>query len=143
MDILLSQRSEHGNVPDLYGIAGRDKPTLQLIFQQVILFVTFMTVMGCSSALFGQQRNHYRFQLQGVTDVGGAKMVTDILRPVFNTTEEPYAVFPSFNDQLDLFDFVGDLLVTKEQLDAALAPHGLVLINFSNTDQVTPETQKQ
>jgi hypothetical protein len=102
-----------------------------------------MTVIGSASVLYGQQRNHYRFQLQGVTDNAGAKMVTDILRPVFNTEAEPYAVFPAFNDQHDRFDFLADLFVTREQLETVLTAHGIVLTEFSNTDEVNPENEKQ
>jgi hypothetical protein len=101
-----------------------------------------MAVIGSGSVLYGQQRNHYRFQLQGVTDAAEAKMVTDILRPVFNTETEPYAVFPAFDDQYDRFDFMADLFVTREQLETVLTAHGIVLTDFSNTDDATPENQK-
>jgi len=102
-------------------------------FFLIVLFTVF-----ASMVTFAQQQNlHYRFRLQGITDPAGAKMVTDILRPVFNTTEDPDAVFPNFNDELDQFDFFSPVTVSEDQLEAVLAPHGLLLIAFSNANETT------
>jgi len=93
--------------------------------------------------LLGQQRYHYRFELAGITDGAGAKVVTDILRPVFNNTEAPYAVFPDFNDELDMFDFFSDMLVTREQLEIALAPHNIMVTSFSSTNTIEPQPEQR
>jgi len=106
--------------------------------QKAIVITAFLTL---GPVLFGQDF-HYRFQLQDVNDPASAKLVTDILRPVFNTDDVPFAVFPAFNDASDLFDFHASLVVTREQLEAALAPHGIVLLTFTKEDKVTPENQK-
>jgi hypothetical protein len=148
MQILLTRRPEARTSSGRDVITRRDEPdkpktSLLLPIHQALILVLFTTVIGFGSALYGQQRNHYRFQLQGVTDAAEAKMVTDILRPVFNTEAEPYAVFPAFNDQYDRFDFLADLFVTREQLEAVLTAQGIVLTEFSNTSDATPENEKQ
>jgi hypothetical protein len=96
-----------------------------------------------SSSVYGQQRYHYRFELQGITDDAGAKTVTDFLRPLFNETESPFAVFPDFNDELDFFDFFSDKLVTREQLESAVIPHGIMVTSFSSVDTVEPQPEKR
>lgn len=118
---------------------GREQITR--FFQRIFLIILLLT--GISSGTFAQQNVHYRFRLQGVTDPAGAKMVTDILRPVFNTTEDPFAIFPTFNDELDLFDFFSPIVVSEGQLEAALAPHGILLIAFSNENEARPQFEKQ
>jgi hypothetical protein len=109
--------------------------------RRVALALLFTLFAGPS--LFAQQRYHYRFELQGITDGPGAKVVTDFLRPVFNNTESPYAVFPDFNDELDIFDFFSDIPVTREQLEIALAPHNIMVTSFSNTDTVEPQAEQR
>jgi hypothetical protein len=98
--------------------------------------IVLLFLAGFSGSFVYGQRYHYRFELQGITDDAGAKTVTDFLRPVFNSTESPFTFFPEFNDELDLFDFFSDILVTKEQLESALIPHNIMVTSFSNTDTV-------
>lgn len=101
--------------------------------RRALLVLSFLAGYLCSgSLLFAQQQYHYLFQIQGVTDDAGAKMVTDMLRPVFNTPEDPYAIFPDFNEQLGQFDFFGTVLVSEEQLQTALNPQGMLISSFSN-----------
>jgi hypothetical protein len=108
--------------------------------RSLLLIALFVT--GVSFAASAQQNVHYRFRLQGVTDPAGAKMVTDILRPVFNTPEDQDAVFPNFNDELDQFDFFSPVIVSEDQLEAVLAPHGILLTAFSNANETTKPEER-
>jgi hypothetical protein len=102
--------------------------------------MTALVITVISFTASAQQSVHYRFRLQGITDPAGAKMVTDILRPVFNTPEDQDAVFPNFNDELDQFDFFSPVIVSEDQLVAVLAPHGILLTAFSNANEtIKPE----
>ena len=92
-------------------------------------------------SLFGQQR-HYHFSVQGVNDLGSAKEITDVLRPVFNTEAEPFAFFPWFDDNRDVFDFGSTVAVTREQLETVLAQKGLVLTSWVSETYIT-NSEKQ
>lgn len=106
-----------------------------------VLIVLFTFISTSESVAFGQELR-YQFQLKNVSDLADAKMVTDILRPVFNTEEVPFRVFPSFNDATDQFDFVAEIAVTKEQLEAVLIANGLELIGFNSIPSVQAKTEK-
>lgn len=106
-----------------------------------VLIVLFTFISTSESVAFGQELR-YQFQLKNVSDLADAKMVTDILRPVFNTEEVPFRVFPSFNDATDQFDFVAEIAVTKEQLEAVLIANGLELIGFNSIPFVQAKTEK-
>lgn len=113
---------------------------LQILSRTLLIVILFSCL---SSVVFAQQTTHYRFRLQGITDPAGAKMVTDILRPVFNTPEDEFAVVLNFNDELDLFDFFAPVVVSEAQLEAVLAPHGILLIAFSNENEATPQLEER
>lgn len=106
-----------------------------------VLIVLFTFISTSESVAFGQELR-YQFQLKNVSDLSDAKMVTDILRPVFNTEDVPFRVFPTFNDVTDQFDFVSEIAVTKEQLEAVLIANGLELMGFSSIPFVQPKTEK-
>jgi hypothetical protein len=106
-----------------------------------VLIVLFTFISTSESVAFGQELR-YQFQLKNVSDLADAKMVTDILRPVFNTEEVPFRVFPTFNDVTDQFDFVAEIAVTKEQLEAVLIANGLELMGFNSIPFVQPKTEK-
>lgn len=95
-----------------------------------------------NSTVFGQEYR-YQFRLKNVTDLAEAKMVTDILRPVFNTEEAPFTVFPTFNDLTDQFDFVAETVISKEELEAVLITNGLELQNFSSIQVVKSQTEER
>lgn len=118
--------------PSTKSIAAKGK------FFRLVLLTGFL-FSGFS--LFGQER-HYHFSVQGVTDLGSAKNITDILRPVFNTEAEPFAFFPSFDDNRDAFDFSSSVLVTRDQLQAILEHNGLVLTAWISEDYST-NSEKQ
>lgn len=121
-----------------------DSPRLRSSIRRLVLILVFLSgLAGSASVVYGQQRYHYRFELQGITDDAGAKTVTDFLRPLFNETESPFAVFPDFNDELDLFDFFADKLVTREQLESTVIPHGIMVTSFSSVDTVEPQLEKR
>ncbi len=106
-----------------------------------VLIVLFTVIFTSESVAFGQELR-YQFQLKNVSDLADAKMVTDILRPVFNTEEVPFRFFPTFNDVADQFDFVSEIAVTKEQLEAVLVANGLELIGFNSIPFVQAKTEK-
>lgn len=85
----------------------------------------------CCSAVYAQNYS-YKFAVEGIADPAGAKMITDVLRPVFNHPETPFAVFPAFDDVADLFVFSSDLAVTREVLENALMPQGLGVLSFQS-----------
>lgn len=104
-------------------------PILQLP-GYVSLPLLIAAVFSTGGSLYAQEYN-YRFQLEGIQDPASAKMITDVLRPVFNHPETPFAVFPRFNDETDTFVFRSDIVVTREQLDAALEGNGTSTTAFS------------
>lgn len=93
----------------------------------LILFVSGF--FFCFSGLHAQNYS-YKFAVEGISDPAGAKMITDVLRPVFNHPETPYTVFPAFDDVSDMFVFSSDLAVTREELAVFLTPDGLVILSF-------------
>lgn len=98
-----------------------------------------------SQTTFSQEYN-YRFKLEGITNPADAKMITDVLRPVFNSPETPFAVFPQFYDVSDVFFFRSDVKVTREQLDEALSGNGITTTEFTVTNGSmtgTSNTEKQ
>lgn len=112
------------------------------ISMKLSFFGLLVVVMVANSTAFSQDYQ-YQFQLQGVSDLGSAKQVTDVLRPVFNTEENPFVVFPSFSDATDQFDFVSKQLVSKGELEAILASKGIVLLSFTSREIVQSETEKR
>jgi hypothetical protein len=116
------------------------KDRITYLKRTTLLLLFFAGFSG--SAIYGQN-THYRFQLQDVNDLASAKMVTDVLRPVFNTQESPFEVFPAFNDASNHFDFYASLTVTQEQLEAVLNANGIALLFFSTEDKVEPETEER
>lgn len=103
------------------------------------LFALFLLF---NTTVYGQEYR-YQFQLKNVTDLAEAKMVTDVLRPVFNSEEVPFKVFPTFNDVTDQFDFVSKIAVSKEELEAVLTTNGLELLGFSSIQSVKSETEER
>lgn len=98
-------------------------------------------------ALLGSQSVYsqdytYRFKLEGVTTPADAKMITDALRTVFNHPETPFAVFPKFYDETDVFFFQSNLAITREELDQALSGNGTVTAEFSVTNGSTTGTNQ-
>jgi len=106
-----------------------------------LLVVLFVFSLMTETGAYGQSL-HYQFQLKNVSDLAEAKMVTDVLRPVFNSEEVPFRFFPTFNDGADQFDFVSEIAVTKEELEAVLVANGLELIGFNSVPFVQPKTEK-
>lgn len=102
---------------------------------QFLSMLIFGVCMLCSTSTFSQEfeQNHYQFQLKNVSDFAEAKVVTDILRPIFNTEDAPYAVFPTFVDSEDRFDFYSTVLVTKTELINRLGVQGIELLTFSSS----------
>lgn len=102
-------------------------------------------------ALLGSQNAYsqdfnYRFKLEGITTPADAKMITDVLRPVFNHPETPFAVFPQFYDATDVFYFQSTVEVTREELDQVLSGNGTVTAEFSVTNgsmSGTHQTEKE
>ncbi len=105
----------------------------------IALFLLFFL---SDSSVYGQEYR-YQFQLKSVTDLADAKMVTDVLRPVFNTEAVPFKVFPAFNDATDQFDFVSEIAVSKEELEAVLTSNGLELLGFKIIQGVESQTQER
>jgi len=104
---------------------------LGLRLKSVFAFVLFCNVyLFQASTSFGQESIHYKFQLADVNDFASAKMVTDVLRPIFNTAEAPFNVYPTFKDETDYFDFFSPIEVTKIYLAALLSDAGIELISF-------------
>lgn len=97
--------------------------------------------MLSGSFLFAQDR-HYSFSVQGITDYGRAKEITDILRPLFNTEAAPFTYFPAFDDNRDAFDFHSAVTITRDQLLAVLQQHGLVLTAWTSEIYIT-DSEKQ
>lgn len=108
-------------------------------FRNLIAILVFLFAFS-SAAVFAQQEYRYRFALQGITDGSGAKGVTDIVRPLFNTPDAPFETFPEFNEQTDEFDFFSPVIVSRAQLEAALIPHNISVITFSNSEVVRSKT---
>jgi hypothetical protein len=107
----------------------------------MLLIVLFTLFLSSESVAFGQEFR-YQFQLKDVSDLADAKMVTDVLRPVFNTVEVPFRFFPTFIDGVDQFDFVSEIAVTKEELEAVLVANGLALIGFNRIPVVESKPEK-
>lgn len=105
----------------------------------IALFLLFFL---SDSSVYGQEYR-YQFQLKSVTDLADAKMVTDVLRPVFNTEAVPFKVFPTFNDATDQFDFVSEIAVSKEELEAVLTANGLELLGFNSIQYVNSQIQQR
>ena len=96
-----------------------------------LLTIAFVVIclLGKSGSATAQEF-HYQFQLQGIDEPGAAKEVTDLLRSIFNSEEDPYEYFPSFNDVTDQFDFHSNITVTRQELETQLAVQGLVVLSF-------------
>jgi len=107
-----------------------------------VLVAFFMLFLTSESAAYGQEYR-YQFRLKTVTDFAEAKMVTDVLRPVFNTEAVPFKVFPTFNDANDQFDFVSEIAVSKEQLEAVLVANGLELTDFTSIQGLESQTEER
>lgn len=102
-------------------------------------------ILLISQSAFAQDYT-YRFKLEGITNPADAKMITDVLRPVFNHTETPFAVFPQFYDASDIFFFKSDVEVTREKLNEALSGNGISSTEFTVTNGSmtgTTNTEKQ
>lgn len=95
-----------------------------------LLLLAFIT---CSRETVFGQSYHYQFTLEGVNDPGSAKQVTDPIRLVFNTGENPWKVYPAFNDETDMFDFYADIDVDKTLLEEVLIKEGIVPLDFRKT----------
>jgi hypothetical protein len=107
---------------------------------RIVLLALFLVANG--SILYSQQERVYRFTLQDIADSPSAKDVTDIIRPVFNTPEAPFAAFPWFDVGKGQFDFTCQLEVTREELETALAAYGLVLLEFTG-ETVESKTEER
>lgn len=107
--------------------------------RRIVLIALFF--VACP-VLYGQQERIYRFKLQGITDGPSAKDVTDIIRPVFNTPEAPFAAFPWFDAARGEFAFTCQLAVSRQELETVLAAHGLVLLEFTG-ETVESKTEER
>lgn len=125
--LIISVRG-HSLVPEIKSVV---KSLLGLRLKSVFAFVLFCNVyLFQVSDCYGQESIHYKFQLADVSDVASAKMVTDVLRPIFNTPEEPFNVYPTFKDETDQFDFYSPIEVSKIYLAALLYDAGIELVSF-------------
>ncbi|HLP57078.1 MAG TPA: hypothetical protein VK151_18710 [Fluviicola sp.] len=115
---------------------------LKKITRKMAIPIALFTLFFLAGASAYGQEYRYQFQLKSVTDLAEAKMVTDVLRPVFNTEAAPFKVFPTFNDAVDQFDFVSEIAVSKEELEAVLAANGIELLSFSSITGVKSQTEK-
>jgi hypothetical protein len=116
-----------------------------------LLFCFYLSVpvilMQFSSVGYAQEQAaknliKYTFEVQGIEDFGSAKEMTDFIRPLFNTPEEPFGYFPRYIAEKKQFEFESAVQVTEAQLSEVLNNHGLVLISFTSVDSAAANTSK-
>lgn len=82
----------------------------------------------------------YQFAVQDVNDAASAKEMTDYIRPIFNTEDEPFGYFPWYNSTTRQFEFQSSVHVSETQLADVLQQYGLVLVSFSAAVTATANT---
>jgi len=73
----------------------------------------------------------YTFKIENVTNSSTAKSVTELIRPLFNSEDEPFLNFPVFNEQDDAFVFTSNVKVEQFELENLLSLSGYRLLNFT------------
>ncbi len=101
-----------------------------------------LTMLLSYGATAQTARHHYQFKVEWVNDLAAAKEMTDFIRPVFNTAQEPFGYFPYFNANTGQFDFISAIAVTEDELRNVLDSHSLVLLSFSDSKTEQIEVQK-
>ncbi|MGV3631512.1 MAG: hypothetical protein ACO1O6_09900 [Bacteroidota bacterium] len=68
---------------------------------------------------YGQEQDppkKYDLKIEDITSKPEAKMVTDILRAYINPADNPFAYFPTFQDDKDSFVFHSDREINEEEI---------------------------
>jgi hypothetical protein len=73
----------------------------------------------------------YTFKIENVHNPSNAKSVTELIRPLFNSEDEPFRNFPFFNEQDDVFVFTSNVKVEQFELENLLSLSGYRLLNFT------------
>lgn len=89
-------------------------------------------LLSSGLGLNAQPSFHYRFNLNAVTNLAEAKMITDPLRNHFKT-------YPTFVDATDDFEFDSYTDVSQSALSTLLSAYGYSIASFSKqTNTVEP-----
>jgi len=99
---------------------------------KMIYFV--MLMFFCSSVK--AQKYEYKFRIDNINNLSGAKMVTDLLRNVF-------IVYPNFNDSTDYFEFRSDFYMSESDLGAYLSEDGYSLLYFNRIETNAIKEEKE
>lgn len=95
--------------------------------KKIIVFILLIF-----SSLVKAQSYEYNFTLQGVDNLGSAKIVTDDLRGIFKT-------YPNFNDSTDSFIFMSEVFINNADFSSIMSSKGYSVLSFKINEAIKEE----